>query len=68
MQIGISQAIHLAQGSTLKLRIFGSTLPMQCDGEAWLQYPGVVQISHLNQVLMLMKNDDTDKEQLSTFF
>ncbi|VDK62649.1 unnamed protein product [Onchocerca ochengi] len=54
MQVGISQGISLAQGSTLKLRIFGATLPMQCDGEAWLQAPGVMNISHKDQALMLI--------------
>uniref|UniRef100_A0A183I2M4 Diacylglycerol kinase n=1 Tax=Onchocerca flexuosa TaxID=387005 RepID=A0A183I2M4_9BILA len=54
MQIGISQGISLAQGSTLKLRIFGTTLPVQCDGEAWLQSPGVMNISHKDQALMLI--------------
>lgn len=68
MQMGVSQAIPLAQGSTLKLRIFGATLPMQCDGEAWLQHPGILQISHHNQALMLVKNMDTEEEPPSTFF
>ncbi|KAL3982515.1 Diacylglycerol kinase accessory domain family protein [Acanthocheilonema viteae] len=54
MQIGVSHGISLAQGSTLKLRIFGATLPVQCDGEAWLQSPGVVHITHKDQVLMLV--------------
>lgn len=54
MQIGVSQGISLAQGTTLKLRIFGATLPAQCDGEAWLQPPGVMHITHKDQALMLI--------------
>ncbi|KAM3725610.1 Diacylglycerol kinase epsilon [Dirofilaria immitis] len=54
MQIGISQGISLAQGSTLKLRIFDTTLPVQCDGEAWLQSPGIMHISHKDQAFMLI--------------
>lgn len=64
MQMGVSQGIPLAQGSNLKLRIFDATLPMQCDGEAWLQSPGNLQITHRDQVLMLHKDKDVNEERI----
>ncbi|VDM13563.1 unnamed protein product [Wuchereria bancrofti] len=54
MQIGVSQGISLAQGSTVKLRIFGATLPVQYDGEAWLQAPSVMHITHKDQAVMFV--------------
>ncbi|VDN01973.1 unnamed protein product [Thelazia callipaeda] len=66
MQIGVSQGIPLAQGHTLKLRIFDATLPMQCDGEAWLQLPGIMRITHKDQALMLMHiNKQTEQDHHS---
>ena len=32
------------------------TMPMQVDGEAWLQEPGTLVISHKNKARMLFKN------------
>ena len=34
----------------------GEKVPMQVDGEAWLQEPGVVSIVHKNRARMLAKN------------
>uniref|UniRef100_A0A0M3HRS9 Diacylglycerol kinase n=1 Tax=Ascaris lumbricoides TaxID=6252 RepID=A0A0M3HRS9_ASCLU len=68
MQMGVSQSIPLAQGRSLKLRIFGSALPMQCDGEAWMQHPGTLNILHLDQASLLWNDHTTAKEKSNSFF
>uniref|UniRef100_A0A0N5AD69 Diacylglycerol kinase n=1 Tax=Syphacia muris TaxID=451379 RepID=A0A0N5AD69_9BILA len=53
LQIGMSHGIRIAQGSVVSLRIYGGSLPMQCDGEAWIQHLGVVEITHKGQACVL---------------
>lgn len=66
LQIGVSQGIRIAQGRSLKLRLFGGPLPMQCDGEAWIQHVGVIEITHKHQADVL-SNVNTTKETSSFF-
>ena len=51
------QRHRLAQAETVKLTIRGSRqLPIQVDGEAWLQDPGVIIVRHKNKARMLVHN------------
>lgn len=68
MQMGVSQPLRIIQGHTLKLRIFGATLPMQCDGEAWMQQPGVIQLSHRGQASLFSKQRSPSESPLLSFF
>jgi diacylglycerol kinase family enzyme len=50
------QCHRIAQCSSVRVTILeGDPLPIQVDGEAWLQRPGVIQIKHKNRVHMLAK-------------
>ncbi|CBY42712.1 unnamed protein product, partial [Oikopleura dioica] len=68
MQLGMSQAFlglpqrvsqrhRIAQCSSLKIVIGGNEpIPVQVDGEAWMQNPGVIKIEHKNRVQMLARD------------
>ena len=68
MQLGMSQAFlglpqrvsqrhRIAQCSSLKIIIGGNEpIPVQVDGEAWMQNPGVIKIEHKNRVQMLARD------------
>ena len=48
---------RLAQCRYAKITIHGpDTLPMQVDGEAWLQDPGIIVVSHKNKARIIFKN------------
>ena len=48
---------RLAQCHYAQLTLQGpDTLPVQVDGEAWLQDPGTIVISHKNKARMLVKD------------
>ena len=48
---------RLAQCHYAQLTLRGpDTLPVQVDGEAWLQEPGTIVISHKNKARMLVKD------------
>ncbi|MFH4984494.1 hypothetical protein AB6A40_011203 [Gnathostoma spinigerum] len=53
LQVGVSEPVRVAQGRKIMLRLFDSMLPMQCDGEAWIQSPAVIEVTHRDQVDML---------------
>ena len=51
------QRHRLAQAETIKLTIRGpQPVPIQVDGEAWLQDPGVVLIRHKNKARMFVRD------------
>ncbi|EDV28803.1 uncharacterized protein TRIADDRAFT_52046 [Trichoplax adhaerens] len=53
---GIQQD-RLTQCRSLKITILGNEdIPIQVDGEAWMQKPGVIQIVHKNRMPMLVRN------------
>ncbi|XP_014213922.1 diacylglycerol kinase epsilon [Copidosoma floridanum] len=56
MQIGLSQPLRLGQATTVKI-ILKDSCAMQVDGEPWQQPPCTITVSHINQALMLMSND-----------
>jgi len=49
--------MFVAQCRSIKIHIApGEKVPMQVDGEAWLQEPGIVSVVHKNRARMLAKN------------
>ncbi|RXN21526.1 diacylglycerol kinase delta-like isoform X2 [Labeo rohita] len=62
MQMAVSRVINLqhhriAQCRQVKITILGDEgVPVQVDGEAWIQPPGIVQIVHKNRAQMLTRD------------
>ncbi|KAG7398072.1 hypothetical protein PHYBOEH_011803 [Phytophthora boehmeriae] len=54
MQVGLSKAVRLCQAKSVSLSL-KETLPVQIDGEPWLQTPGDIEISYLQQAFMLSR-------------
>lgn len=54
LQVGLSRARRLAQGQSIKIHHF-APLPVQVDGEPWLQQPSTLVISHHGQAFMLKR-------------
>eukprot|EP00118_Oscarella_pearsei_P006053 m.27659 g.27659 ORF g.27659 m.27659 type:complete len:1297 (+) comp30246_c0_seq2:58-3948(+) len=51
------QSHRLSQCRSLKITIYGECpIPCQVDGEAWLQPPGQIKMTHKNRVQMLARN------------
>uniref|UniRef100_A0A673XMQ6 Diacylglycerol kinase n=1 Tax=Salmo trutta TaxID=8032 RepID=A0A673XMQ6_SALTR len=62
MQMAVSRVIKLqhhriAQCRSVKITILGDEgVPIQVDGEAWVQPPGVIKIQHKNRAQMLTRD------------
>ncbi|MEQ2193281.1 hypothetical protein XENOCAPTIV_009219 [Xenoophorus captivus] len=62
MQMAVSRVINLqhhriAQCRQVKITILGDEgVPVQVDGEAWIQPPGIVKIVHRNRAQMLTRD------------
>ncbi|XP_015250894.1 PREDICTED: diacylglycerol kinase delta-like isoform X1 [Cyprinodon variegatus] len=62
MQMAVSRVINLqhhriAQCRQVKITILGEEgVPVQVDGEAWIQPPGIVEIVHKNRAQMLTRD------------
>ncbi|XP_061917633.1 diacylglycerol kinase eta isoform X1 [Entelurus aequoreus] len=62
MQMAVSRVIKLqhhriAQCRTVKITILGDEgVPIQVDGEAWIQPPGVIKLQHKNRAQMLTRD------------
>lgn len=62
VQMAASRLINLqhhriAQCQSVQINILGDEeIPIQVDGEAWLQPPGMIRILHKNRVQMLYRN------------
>ncbi|KAL1541669.1 Diacylglycerol kinase, variant 2 [Salvia divinorum] len=54
LEVGLSRARRLAQGQSIKIQIFAG-LPVQIDGEPWLQPPCSLTITHHGQAFMLKR-------------
>ncbi|KAE9282885.1 hypothetical protein PR003_g27286 [Phytophthora rubi] len=54
MQVGLSKAVRLCQAKSVSLTL-KETLPVQIDGEPWLQKPSEMDISFLQQAFMLSR-------------
>lgn len=51
------QRHRIAQCRSVKITILGDEgVPIQVDGEAWLQPPGYIQIIHKNRAQMLTRD------------
>lgn len=48
-KVGLSRARRLAQGQSIKIHVL-APLPVQVDGEPWVQQPCTINISHHGQV------------------
>lgn len=58
---------RIAQCRYAKLTIQGQdTVPMQVDGEAWLQEPGIIVVSHKNKARIIFK-DKTFSQSLESW-
>ncbi|KAI7741203.1 hypothetical protein M8C21_026492 [Ambrosia artemisiifolia] len=55
LQVGLSRARRLAQGKTIKIQLLAQ-LPVQIDGEPWMQSPCTLTISHHGQAFMLKRS------------
>lgn len=62
VQMAASRLINLqhhriAQCQTVQINILGDEgVPIQVDGEAWIQPPGIIRIIHKNRMQMLYRN------------
>ncbi|XP_078472782.1 diacylglycerol kinase delta-like isoform X2 [Lampetra planeri] len=62
MQMAVSRVLNLqhhriAQCRTVKITILGEEgMPVQVDGEAWIQPPGYIKITHKNRAQMLTRD------------
>ncbi|XP_064166789.1 diacylglycerol kinase eta isoform X2 [Anguilla rostrata] len=62
MQMAVSRVIKLqhhriAQCRSVKITILGDEgVPIQVDGEAWIQPPGIIKIQHKNRAQMLTRD------------
>ncbi|ETN12411.1 hypothetical protein PPTG_09249 [Phytophthora nicotianae INRA-310] len=54
MQVGLSKAVRLCQAKSVRITL-KETLPVQIDGEPWLQNPSEMEISFLQQAFMLSR-------------
>lgn len=53
---GGMQHCRIAQCHTVKITITDESVPVQVDGEAWLQDPGIIHIVHKNRMAMLIRD------------
>jgi diacylglycerol kinase (ATP) len=60
IKAGVSRAYQLGQGRRIKMQT-RDVLPMQLDGEPWLQGPALIQIEHRNQVSMIVPKNRKNK-------
>ncbi|GKA77808.1 diacylglycerol kinase 1 [Tanacetum coccineum] len=57
LQVGLSRARRLAQGQNIKIQLL-APLPVQIDGEPWMQSPCTLTISHHGQAFMLKRSGE----------
>lgn len=59
----------LFQCRTVKITIFGDEgVPVQVDGEAWVQPPGIIKIVHKNRAQMLTRDRVCNKNIFPDFY
>uniref|UniRef100_A0A8K9URC1 Diacylglycerol kinase n=1 Tax=Oncorhynchus mykiss TaxID=8022 RepID=A0A8K9URC1_ONCMY len=67
MQMAVSRVINIqhhriAQCRQVKITILGDEgVPVQVDGEAWIQPPGIVKITHKNRAQMLTRDRNFER-------
>lgn len=52
LQVGLSAPHHIGQANTVTIK-FKDSLPVQVDGEPWLQRPCTITINRNGQATML---------------
>lgn len=52
MMVGLSEPLRIGRAKTVLIKLFDK-LPMQVDGEPWIQHPCNIKIDWLNQAKML---------------
>lgn len=66
-QMGMSKVFggmqhhRISQCHTVKITITDEAVPVQVDGEAWMQPPGIIQIVHKNRAPMLMRDREFEE-------
>ncbi|XP_047130185.1 diacylglycerol kinase eta isoform X3 [Hydra vulgaris] len=66
-QMGMSKVFggmqhhRISQCHSVKITITDEEVPVQVDGEAWMQPPGIIQIIHKNRATMLKKDRDFEE-------
>jgi diacylglycerol kinase (ATP) len=55
MQVGLSKAVRLCQAKAVNITL-KETVPVQIDGEPWLQNPSEMEVSFLQQAFMLSRS------------
>eukprot|EP00080_Pristionchus_pacificus_P023947 PDM83967.1 C1 domain containing protein [Pristionchus pacificus] len=55
LQVGLSSPIRIGQASEATIKVLNEGIHMQSDGEAWLQSPSTVTITHKCQAQMLKR-------------
>lgn len=74
VQMAASRLINLqhhriAQCQTVQINILGDEgVPIQVDGEAWIQPPGMIRIIHKNRMQMLYRNRVSTKRNPNRSF
>eukprot|EP00794_Sanderia_malayensis_P011142 gene11142-12314_t len=58
---GGMQHCRIAQCHTVKITITDESVPVQVDGEAWIQDPGIIHIVHKNRVPMLIRDREFEE-------
>ncbi|XP_059804123.1 diacylglycerol kinase epsilon isoform X2 [Hypanus sabinus] len=53
IHIGLANPVRLGQAHTVRLTLKSSVMPMQVDGEPWVQGPCTILISHKTQALIV---------------
>jgi diacylglycerol kinase (ATP) len=60
IQVKIDKAMRLAQGNDIKIRfIKKQPLPVQVDGEPWLQDPCEIRIRHIGRARVLCAESES---------
>lgn len=66
-RVSVEYVVFVAvQCRTVKITILGDEgVPIQVDGEAWIQPPGVIKIQHKNRAQMLTRDRVRPRESVS---
>ncbi len=64
LKLGLTSCLKVAQGTNVELRIL-RPLPMQVDGEPWVQNSCTVKLDPCDQAAMLQRRDDQVTDDVS---